>query len=163
MRPVAPNFVTSAPGCRPPSLPTTPPAQPEITWSWQIQVNMAWYTASCHHLLQEGRLRFAMQKHLGLLVFQQCQRCCYAQVTTGQRCHHQNHLISHHPRRRDARQGETSTPQLRCTQSLDVGRNGTLVSPHGAGPSKADSSPLCPGMALPSHGCDHGGSLVPYA
>ena len=47
----------------------------------------AWHTASNQHLLQEGPLRFALQKHLGLQVFQPGQRCCYTPLITG-RCSH---------------------------------------------------------------------------
>ena len=71
------------------TLISAPPAQPDIAWSWQIQVHMAWYTVTHQHLLQEGPLRYALQKHLDLQVFQQGQRCSYTPLTTGRRCNHQ--------------------------------------------------------------------------
>ena len=66
----------------PPALPSTPPAEPDITRSWQIQVHMSWYTANHQHLLQEAPLRFALRKHLGLEVFQPGQRCGYTPLST---------------------------------------------------------------------------------
>ena len=50
---------------------------PDITLSWQMQIHMAWYTATGIYLLPEGPLRFAIQKHLGLPVFLPGQRCGY--------------------------------------------------------------------------------------
>ena len=84
------------PWLQPPGLPTASAGQPEVTWSWQVQVNMAWYTASHQHLLHEGPLRFALQKHIGLPIFQPGQRCGYTPLTTGRRCQHQLGAYSDH-------------------------------------------------------------------
>ena len=84
------------PWLQPPGLPSSVPGQPDITWSWQIQVNMAWYTASGFYLLQEEPLRFAIQKHLGLPLFHTGQRCSYTPLTTGRRCYHQLGTYSDH-------------------------------------------------------------------
>ena len=59
-----------------PGLAPSAPAQPDIAWSWQDQTAMAWRTAP-GHILPDEALRFALQKHLGLPVFQQGQRCAY--------------------------------------------------------------------------------------
>ena len=84
------------PWLQPPGLPSAPPGQPDISQSWQLQTHMAWYTASGPWLLQEGHLRFAIQKHVGLPVFLPGQRCGYTPLTTGRRCHHQLGLYSDH-------------------------------------------------------------------
>ena len=49
---------------------------------------MAWYLPTPSRLLPDGPLRFALQKHLGLPLFEGGQRCGYTPLTTGRRCHH---------------------------------------------------------------------------
>ena len=60
------------------------------------RVNMSWYTATPHTLLQAAPLRFAIRKHMGLPVFHPGQRCQYTPLTTGRRCHQQLGPYSDH-------------------------------------------------------------------
>ena len=77
-----------------PGLPAT--TAPELTWTWQVRCQMAWYTATSHTFLHAGPLRYALQKHMGLPVYHPGQRCCYTPLTTGRRCHHQLGAFSDH-------------------------------------------------------------------
>ena len=84
----------ACPWLQSPGLPKTP--DPEITWRWQMTVQMSWYTASPRTFLLAGPLRLALAQHLGLPIYLPGQRCRYVPLTTGRMCGKQLGMHSAH-------------------------------------------------------------------
>ena len=75
---------TVCPWLQSPGLPHIPDA--DITWRWQMKVQMSWFTASPRTFLLAGPLRLALAQHLGLRIYAPGQRCRYIPLTTGRVC-----------------------------------------------------------------------------
>ena len=84
------------PWLEPPPLPQAGSTEPEIPYRWQIRAVLAWYLPTSRHLLTDAPFRFAIQKHLGLPIFEGGQRCAYTPLATGRRCHHALGAYSDH-------------------------------------------------------------------
>ena len=69
------------PWLQPPALPAQSGTEAEIPYKWQLRVHMAWYVPAPSRVLPDGPLRYAVQKHLGLPLFEGGQRCGYTPLT----------------------------------------------------------------------------------